>query len=234
MQAGYFCCHLRTCLIHSLAFARVPIGDRSAGLPEIAGWPPLPEPERRTTRRRRFTRQPDSSDLRCGRFCTAQCGPLHQPHPNPYDRIGGCQAGYSRPAWSLLPGIRPMRSRSNHGFLQPPDPPEDGHCLSCGAFVIRDEQRAGVCIDCQPAEDGEHPAFPVRASEYGGHGTCFGMSLRDYFAAKAMNAAVSACAGETFADNLRDRAVDQQKSIPELVAFDSYAMADAMLAARAK
>ena len=41
------------------------IGDRSADCAEIAGWPPLPEPERRTTRRRRFTRQPDSSDLRC-------------------------------------------------------------------------------------------------------------------------------------------------------------------------
>jgi ribonuclease I len=30
------------------------------------------------------------------------------------------------------------------------------------------------------------PAFPMAANEYAGHGPCWGMTLRDYFAAKAM------------------------------------------------
>ncbi|QXG50453.1 hypothetical protein [Pseudomonas viridiflava] len=34
-------------------------------------------------------------------------------------------------------------------------------------------------------------AFPTPASEYGGHGTAFGMTLRDYFAAKAMQAIIA-------------------------------------------
>ena len=54
------------------------------------------------------------------------------------------------------------------------------------------------------------PAFP--------HGTCGqGMSLRDYFAAKAMQSLV---------------ALD--RTAATMTAEDAYAMADAMLAARAK
>lgn len=115
-------------------------------------------------------------------------------------------------------------------FLQPPDPPEDGHCLRCGAFVIRDEQRAGICIDCQPVEDGSHPAFPVRASEYGGHGTCFGVSTRDYFAAKAMNGYLANAWQAKELDETGDSSTEQMRIVAEI----SYAMADAMLAARTK
>lgn len=34
-------------------------------------------------------------------------------------------------------------------------------------------------------------AFPIQASEYGGHGSDGGMSLRDYFAAKALQGMLS-------------------------------------------
>lgn len=62
-------------------------------------------------------------------------------------------------------------------------------------------------------------AFPTPASEYGGHGTAFGMTLRDYFAAKAMQAII--------AGNSADEC-----SLGIGAAKDAYAVADAMLAAR--
>ncbi len=69
-------------------------------------------------------------------------------------------------------------------------------------------------------KEGEQPAFPVGANEYGGHGTCFGLTVRDYFAAKAMN---GICAHpETWG------LVEQE------IADHSYRLADAMLAARVK
>jgi hypothetical protein len=61
-----------------------------------------------------------------------------------------------------------------------------------------------------------------------------GMSLRDYFAAKAMQGAVCAASGEKFADNLRERARTEGKDIVDVIAGDSYLVADAMLAERAK
>ena len=61
-----------------------------------------------------------------------------------------------------------------------------------------------------------------------------GMSLRDYFAAKAMQGALSAAAGDSFAENLRERSRTQGKDIVDLLAMDSYLVADAMLAERAK
>ncbi len=74
-------------------------------------------------------------------------------------------------------------------------------------------------------EEGQNPAFPVSASEYGGHGTCFGLTIRDYFAAKALQGlittagapcllGVGGCENET--------------------ASTAYKLADAMLAARVK
>jgi hypothetical protein len=62
-------------------------------------------------------------------------------------------------------------------------------------------------------------AFPTPASEYAGHGTAFGMTLRDYFAAKAMQAS---------------RSRQSQYASWDDLAQDSYEIADAMLAARVK
>lgn len=73
-------------------------------------------------------------------------------------------------------------------------------------------------------EESGESAFPLEASEYGGHGSQFGMSLRDYFAAKAMQ---GFAANPSMIDN------NDSKSIA-YVAAASYAMADAMLAERAK
>ena len=68
------------------------------------------------------------------------------------------------------------------------------------------------------------PAFPRPAGDYNGsrHGNSSqtGMSLRDYFAAKALQGLL-AFPGMEYAD-----------APPEVAARDAYAMADAMLAAR--
>lgn len=66
------------------------------------------------------------------------------------------------------------------------------------------------------------PAFPIPLQEgqsYQGHAPCDGMTLRDYFAAKAMQAIIAAnnFDGPDYADG---------------IAVDSYEMADAMLRAR--
>jgi len=65
------------------------------------------------------------------------------------------------------------------------------------------------------------PAFPVFPETSGGHAAAFqGMTLRDYFAARAMQGAMSGCAarGEAFLYS-------------DLAAL-SYEMADAMMKAR--
>lgn len=71
------------------------------------------------------------------------------------------------------------------------------------------------------AHDNGGPAFPVNTANEGGEGACYsayGMSLRDYFAAKAMQGIMTASSeGGYLADE---------------VAREVYAMADAMLAAR--
>jgi len=108
--------------------------------------------------------------------------------------------------------------------FQPPDPAPHGHCLRCKSFVIEDEQRGGICIDCQPAEDGEKPAFPVAANEYAGHGPSLGITVRDYFAAKAMQALISTAAAPCLF-GLDDAEHHTAKA--------AYKMADAMLASRA-
>lgn len=73
-------------------------------------------------------------------------------------------------------------------------------------------------------------AFPLGANEYAGHGPVSGMTLRDYFAAKAMNGYLAnAWQAETL-DSLGESAAQQMATVAEI----SYAMADAMLKERAK
>ena len=69
------------------------------------------------------------------------------------------------------------------------------------------------------SKDNSEPAFPVGANEYGGHGTCFGITVRDYFAAKAMQAIITG--------NNADHC-----SLGLGTAKDAYIVADAMLATR--
>lgn len=78
--------------------------------------------------------------------------------------------------------------------------------------------------------NGGHSAFPAKVNEY----QSAGMTLRDYFAAKAMHGALSAAAGEGFAENMRQRASSEGMGIAEVIAMDAYITADAMLAERAK
>jgi ribonuclease I len=67
------------------------------------------------------------------------------------------------------------------------------------------------------SQDNSDPAFPIQASEYGGHGSCFGMTLRDYFAAQAL-------AGMT--------TDGWQANERQGMAVEAYRLADAMLNAR--
>ncbi|HDS1693792.1 TPA: hypothetical protein QEM72_004376 [Pseudomonas putida] len=71
-------------------------------------------------------------------------------------------------------------------------------------------------------KEGENPAFPVAASEYGGHGTCFGLTIRDYFAAHAP------CVPDDF-----DWASGETDLVQRMTRW-RYAYADSMLAARVK
>lgn len=82
------------------------------------------------------------------------------------------------------------------------------------------------------------PAFPVW--ELNGHGqpemTGFGMTLRDYFAAKAMAALIAEPVGEGWTgtavhwtDQLQ---MHTQMSGPDIFAHAAYMMADAMIKAR--
>lgn len=69
-------------------------------------------------------------------------------------------------------------------------------------------------------KDFSGPAFPSESSQYG---PVLGMSLRDYFAAKAMQGLM----GRTW------EGLEGQKLV-DTWAVSSYAVADAMLAERAK
>lgn len=105
-------------------------------------------------------------------------------------------------------------------MYQPPEPSAVGRCLRCASCIEESDQVGGICYECQPAEAGEQPAFPVQASDYGGHGTCFGLTIRDYFAAKALQ---GMCADSSTAGT-------KAKDLCE----ECYQLADAMLAARVK
>jgi hypothetical protein len=72
------------------------------------------------------------------------------------------------------------------------------------------------------------PAFPIFPDTGGGHAAAFqGMTLRDYFAAKAMQAFISAypCQGIDLEDG--GISVDHPS-----IAYDAYEMADEMIEAR--
>lgn len=66
---------------------------------------------------------------------------------------------------------------------------------------------------------GDGPAFPVAATDY----TQFGMTLRDYFAAKAMQALISTWTPE-----------QSNFIVPDSVAAEAFEIADAMIEARLK
>lgn len=70
-----------------------------------------------------------------------------------------------------------------------------------------------------PSRDDGKAAFPVQGTEM--HETWYGMSLRDYFAAKAMAVAFA-------------HALNSGLNRNELVAQSAYEVADKMLAERAK
>ena len=72
---------------------------------------------------------------------------------------------------------------------------------------------------------GELPAFPFVSEIYGHSG---GMTLRDYFAAKAMEGWIAA------QPSIHGEKLDGTKEHANLVAWRSYVMADAMLAERNK
>ena len=74
------------------------------------------------------------------------------------------------------------------------------------------------------SKDESPAAFPLGANEYGGHGSQAGMTLRDYFAAKAMQAWLSTYGSD-------DRHPSMNNSM-DRVAVQAYQLADAMLAAR--
>lgn len=103
--------------------------------------------------------------------------------------------------------------------FQPPDPERFGSCLKCNSLIEESEQSGGICFECQAVDAAKEPAFPVGANEYGGHGTCFGVTVRDYFAAKAMQGICSHADTWGLISN-------------EKIATASYELADAMLAAR--
>lgn len=75
------------------------------------------------------------------------------------------------------------------------------------------------------------PAFPV-VSDGRTHGTEPGMTLRDYFAAKAMQGIVSSIDGESNYDRLRTHAGRQAMTLSQWIARDAYKQADAMMIAR--
>ena len=74
-----------------------------------------------------------------------------------------------------------------------------------------------------PADGGA--AFPVAHS----HLIQSGMSLRDYFAGKAMQVILG---NYDIATSFEDEEVNDPEGMPSLIAIDAYVMADAMLKAR--
>ena len=87
-------------------------------------------------------------------------------------------------------------------------------------------------------KDNGGPAFPTPRLEMNDEGvvTAFavmadGMSLRDYFAAKAMQ---SILRGYDVVNSFEDEEINDPEGMPTLIAQDAYVMADAMLKARGK
>ena len=79
------------------------------------------------------------------------------------------------------------------------------------------------------------PAFPapeLGAQDFGQPWAYPGMTLRDYFAAKAMQGIVSSIDGEDNYRRLRGHAAAAELSVSEWIARDAYKQADAMIKAR--
>ena len=77
------------------------------------------------------------------------------------------------------------------------------------------------------SKDTGGPAFP-RPGDFNPQ---TGMTLRDYFAAKAMQ---SILRGYDAVSSFEDEEVNDPEGMPKLIAKDAYIMADAMLKARKK
>lgn len=77
-------------------------------------------------------------------------------------------------------------------------------------------------------KDDDQHAFPTEGREV----FYYGMTLRDYFAAKAMQGMVSSITDEDGYDRFRAHAAAQGLSVSQWIARDSYKQADAMLEAR--
>ena len=81
------------------------------------------------------------------------------------------------------------------------------------------------------------PAFPIFPETGGGHAAAFaGMTLRDYFAAKAMVSLISEWGRVMHSIDGRSYSglhiIGNEGGTPSSIADESYAMADAMLEAR--
>lgn len=114
-------------------------------------------------------------------------------------------------------------------MYQPPEPSGVGRCVRCASCIEESEQVGGICYDCQPAAQGEQPAFPVQASDNGGHGTSFGLTIRDYFAAKALPSFLNLVPTEVWNQGL---GMEGKTDSARMAADAAYRAADAMLAAR--
>ena len=115
--------------------------------------------------------------------------------------------------------------------FQPPDPERFGSCLKCSSLIEESEQSGGICFECHAVDAGKEPAFPVGANEYGGHGTYFGMTVRDYFAAKAMQALIANMPQGAVVPIMKDTPDNQVKGLNS-IATVAWMVSDAMLAAR--
>ena len=74
------------------------------------------------------------------------------------------------------------------------------------------------------------PAFPRVVEQPNGYMKAVeGMTLRDYFAAKALQAILR---GYDVVTSFEDEEVSEPEGMPNLIAKDAYIMADAMLKAR--
>lgn len=81
------------------------------------------------------------------------------------------------------------------------------------------------------------PAFPMCMPTAGGTGVAYGMDLRDYFAAKAMQSLLllwhkDLTESEGYPDFAGLILCENEGGTPDGIADDSYAVADAMLRAR--
>lgn len=79
-------------------------------------------------------------------------------------------------------------------------------------------------------QDGSQ-AFPLGANEYAGHGPVSGMTLRDYFAAKAIQGMF---ANDSLLKRYAEDGMINMVSPEVLATTAAYSIADAMLAERAK